>query len=58
MTTWKLKSCPHCGGDIYLNHDIDNWSEECLQCGYQRELKEAAKDAEELSKVTIEESHR
>ena len=28
---WKLKSCPKCGGDMYIN-----WDKEyaCLQCGY------------------------
>ena len=40
MTKWKLKSCPHCGGDIYFEKDIfvdeksEEWCEHCLQCGY------------------------
>jgi len=27
---WKLKNCPKCGGDQYL--DYDEYA--CLQCGY------------------------
>lgn len=29
-TRWRLKGCPRCGGDLYLNDDGE-W--ECLQCG-------------------------
>ncbi len=37
---WKLKSCPRCGGDIFLDRDEDNWwCEQCLQCSYVHELK-------------------
>jgi ribosomal protein S27AE len=37
MTRWKAKSCPKCGGDIFL--DVDEYNSainHCLQCGYQR----------------------
>lgn len=39
MVTWKLKGCPRCGGDIFLDRDEYKWYEQCLQCGYLRELK-------------------
>lgn len=29
---WKLKGCPHCGGDLYL--DEDEYT--CLWCGRKR----------------------
>jgi predicted nucleic acid-binding Zn ribbon protein len=39
---WRIKSCPHCGGDTFLNKDISNiWVENCLQCGYEAVLKTA-----------------
>ncbi len=42
MAIWKLKSCPRCGGDVFLNRDEYNWwYEQCLQCGCVRELKNA-----------------
>ena len=36
---WKLKGCPRCGGDVFLDRDLSNWSEQCIQCGYMHELK-------------------
>ncbi len=35
---WKLKACPRCGGDVFLDRGLDGWSVHCLQCGYEREL--------------------
>ena len=29
MTSWRLRSCPYCGGDLY--HDGTRWV--CLLCG-------------------------
>ncbi len=37
---WKLKACPRCGGDVFIDKGLDNWYMACLQCGYQRELRE------------------
>ena len=35
VAVWRLKGCPHCGGDLLLALDDDTvWK--CLQCG--REL--------------------
>lgn len=40
MDIWKLKSCPKCGGDMFLDTDIDkSWYEQCLQCSYRHELQ-------------------
>ena len=36
---WKFRSCPRCGGDVFLDSDEHVWYEHCLQCGYIRELK-------------------
>jgi len=36
MTVWKLKSCPRCSGDLFIQGETDGWYEECLNCGYQR----------------------
>jgi hypothetical protein len=37
---WRLRSCPRCGGDIFVEKDLSGWwYETCLQCGYRRELK-------------------
>jgi ribosomal protein S27AE len=43
MATWKLKSCPRCSGDTFIEKDVDGWVERCLLCGYSRELVEAEK---------------
>ena len=36
---WNFKKCPRCNGDIFIDEDIDNCYEKCLQCGYERELE-------------------
>jgi len=38
MAVWKLKSCPRCGGDLFIQRETDGWYEECLLCGYQRDV--------------------
>ena len=43
MTMWKLKSCPRCKGDVFIDRDLDGWYEQCLQCAYRRELKNITK---------------
>jgi hypothetical protein len=39
MGKWKSKACPRCGGDMFLDRDLDFWYEQCLQCSYKVELK-------------------
>ncbi len=34
----KLKSCPRCKGDLRIDRDQFGWFEECIQCGYVRDL--------------------
>jgi ribosomal protein S27AE len=31
---WKLKDCPRCGCDIFMDIDENGWLGHCLQCGY------------------------
>jgi ribosomal protein S27AE len=40
MAVWKLKSCPRCGGDLFIQREVDGWYEECLLCGYQRDVSD------------------
>jgi DNA-directed RNA polymerase subunit M/transcription elongation factor TFIIS len=42
MTMWKLKTCPRCQGDLFVDRDADGWFQQCLQCGYRREMKAIA----------------
>ena len=42
MAVWKLKGCPRCKGDTFVEQDIDGWVERCLLCGYTRDLTAAA----------------
>ena len=39
MVNWRMKSCPRCGGDMFLEKDLDFWYTQCLQCSYRVELK-------------------
>ena len=39
---WKLKGCPRCGGDMYLESDYYSGYGKCLQCGYVQELRSEA----------------
>jgi DNA-directed RNA polymerase subunit M/transcription elongation factor TFIIS len=40
MAVWKLKSCPRCNGDLFIQRETDGWYEECLLCGYQRDVSD------------------
>ncbi|HXY74893.1 MAG TPA: hypothetical protein VEH58_06180 [Dehalococcoidales bacterium] len=40
MLRWRLKACSRCGGDVYIDKDIDGWFEQCLQCSFRHELKD------------------
>lgn len=51
MVMWKLKSCPRCGGDIFIYRNIDGWCEQCLQCSYQHELKELVEFKKQAASV-------
>ena len=36
MVVWKMRNCPRCGGDIFLDTDGTLFFDHCLQCGYIR----------------------
>ena len=38
MAIWKLKSCPRCNGDLFIQRETDGWYEECLLCGYEKDV--------------------
>ncbi len=52
----KLKACPKCHGDLYLEKDQYGRYLSCLQCGYLMELLE--KVPEELPKISLSEQSR
>ena len=33
MAYWKLKSCPRCNGDVFVDTEDYKRTEVCLQCG-------------------------
>jgi hypothetical protein len=35
----RLKSCPRCRGDIYIESATYGNYEKCLQCGWEREIE-------------------
>jgi len=40
MGGFRFNSCPRCKGDVMLgNKDEYGWYEQCLQCGYVRDLE-------------------
>ena len=39
MAMWRLKNCPRCGGDMFIDRDFYGWYEKCLQCAYCCELR-------------------
>ena len=47
MVTWRLKACPRCGGDTFVDSDVDGWYEQCLMCGHRRELRKLTVRREE-----------
>ena len=51
MAVWKLKSCPRCNGDLFIQRETDGWYEECLLCGYQHDVSDivAANSANRIS---------
>lgn len=41
MVMWRIKSCPRCGGDIYVDIEGDVIFDHCLQCSYMSLNKDA-----------------
>ena len=46
MVMWKLKSCPRCGGDMFVDTRLEGWYEQCLQCSYRHDLKNVGEPRE------------
>ncbi len=40
MVMWKPKSCPKCGGDLYIDSDDHIVFDHCLQCSFTRAYTE------------------
>jgi Zn ribbon nucleic-acid-binding protein len=36
---YKLKGCPRCRGDLLVNQESNVWFEQCIQCGYEKEMR-------------------
>lgn len=43
MVLWRFKSCPRCGGDTFIDRELNRWYEHCLQCGYMCDLENIIK---------------
>jgi len=55
MATWKLKGCPRCSGDLFVDRDEEKrWYEKCLQCSFTHELKNITEFHPDDDKVAIE----
>jgi hypothetical protein len=54
MKKWKPKGCPLCGGDVFIDRDMDSWYEQCLQCSHSKELESIDKYKQQLSQVRQE----
>ena len=39
---WRVKRCPRCGGDLFIDKDFEGWYEQCLQCAYRHDLENIA----------------
>ncbi len=46
----KLRSCPRCGGDVFLDGDVYGWYEQCLDCAYMHDLQ----SIDEFGEVAVE----
>jgi hypothetical protein len=53
MTMWKLKTCPRCQGDLFVDKSLDGWYQQCLQCGYRREMRPIAEAKREAPATPV-----
>ena len=44
----KLGACPRCHGDLHSNRDLYGSYNQCLQCGYMRDIPEVSRLLEAL----------
>ena len=57
MSVWLLKGCPRCHGDLYLKCEYGTWVENCLQCGYDKELSLTSRERERAENREAERKH-
>ncbi len=57
MGKWRLRDCPRCGGDMFIDSDIDGWHAKCLQCSYRNELKTIVGTKEKADQTNKERSN-
>lgn len=55
MAWWKFKSCPRCGGDLFIDKDMYGRFEQCIQCGYTHDLKSPSTSGQQEAGVGKEE---
>ena len=48
MVKWRIKSCPRCNGDMFIDKGLYGWYEQCLQCAYQQELRDIGEFKKQL----------
>jgi len=48
MVKWRIKACPRCQGDMFIDKGIYGWYEQCLQCSYQQELRDISEFKNQL----------
>ena len=56
MTNWKLKSCPRCTGDLYIEREKNGWDEACLACGYRKVVSK--KGFEQIINTQVEDKRK
>jgi len=39
MVRWRLKACPRCGSDMYIEKDFEDIYQKCLMCSYRVDLQ-------------------
>ena len=45
--------CPRCRGFVIIDRDLDGWYQQCLQCGYHRDIK----DIREVHQAQVKKAH-
>jgi len=38
MAVWKLKNCPQCKSELFIQREKEIWYESCVLCGYSRDI--------------------
>jgi len=58
MVKWKFRSCSRCDGDIFIDRDLYGWFEQCIQCGYNRDLRNTVKLGQQQMRSEKEKERR